>query len=1232
MSSAKRCIERAGVLSQHLLSMAGFMGALGLAAASTSALAVTTVTRTTIFDYEPSSGILTREVVEPFDSELCLVTAYTIDPYGHRTESTTRNCAGQAGQTPGTPAEAAAPAANSLAAFTSRTTKEAYTADQLFVLTLTNALGHVETKDYDTRLGVVKTLTGPNQLATNWVYDAFGRKTAEKRADGTGTRWEYKYCTGFFGGNEACPTIAGAVAVYTITTTPLKAPFDINAAQSAAPNGPYVKVYFDAQDREVRSETQGPDLSGSSQLIYRDTEYDNKGRVAKKSQPYFAGASTIYWQSYTHDELNRVLTTTETTGAGTATRSVTYNGLETLSLDPLNHQTIERRDASGAVVTVTDHYGSVLQRSFDPYGNLVSTVDAKGNVTSMTYDTRGRRKKLYDPDLGVWSYAYNAVGELVQQVDAKSQTTSTTYDKLGRVQTRTEPDGSSQWYYDTTYFDGSACNKGVGKLCEVRSANGYSAKTLYDNVGRATSTSTTVGSVYTSTILYDANTGKPTTLTYPSGLQVRNDYTTGLGYLRSVTDLRTNVVLWTANSVDAAGRLLQYTYGNGVVTTNDYFPEGHLNSTRAAATGGALHQLLSHTYDLAGNLKTRFDLYSTVTANYDYDNLNRLTKETRAGGGVSPAQEISWAYDAIGNMTQRSESGTTNVYNYPSSGAGSALPHAVASISGFVNGYAVPIYKYDANGNLTSGGQRSVSWNSFDKVQSITRGSARLDYLYDAAHERVQELYYVNGSVQRRTVYLNPGAGAGLYYEEETGAAGTKIKHYISGGAGTVAVIVCQAAPCTNAANTSTQYWHVDHLGSVSVTTNEAGAVVERLAYEPFGKRRNANGVTDTNGTLVASSTDRGYTGHEHMDEVGLINMNGRVFDPALGRFMSADPFIQNPTGLQSFNRYSYGWNSPLNGADPTGYSWASKTWQKAWHNDNIQALVTIAIAYYVGPGAAAEYAGARTYYETRSIGQGLKAAALTWITAEGNYAIGTLTQFAGGELLNIAAHAAWGCATSKAGGGTCRSGAWAGGVSSAFSVLGGDKAIESLPIEGRVLVHSIIGGTASKLGGGKFANGAITGGFAYLFNSLTHPDYKDSSLVNGIRQAIIRGDVEELRLLLGNAAELSSTDLAIAQRALTAMESLGPEGAKLLASRYGVNFANTVNHAFGQAKHNLGPLVQEFGSPAQAFVQVQTAVDAAFATTGNIPAAVQVGRFTVQVRGAIMDGVAHIRTLFIPK
>jgi len=116
---------------------------------------------------------------------------------------------------------------------------------------------------------------------------------------------------------------------------------------------------------------------------------------------------------------------------------------------------------------------------------------------------------------------------------------------------------------------------------------------------------------------------------------------------------------------------------------------------------------------------------------------------------------------------------------------------------------------------------------------------------------------------------------------------------------------IVKTTTAANATTTSTRYLHYDHLGSVTAITNESGAVLERLAYEPFGKRRFANGANDTNTSILPQNTDRGYTGHEMLDEIGLIHMNGRVYDPLVGRFLSADPFIQSPYNLQSYNRYS---------------------------------------------------------------------------------------------------------------------------------------------------------------------------------------------------------------------------------------------------------------------------------------------------------------------------------------
>jgi RHS repeat-associated protein len=124
-------------------------------------------------------------------------------------------------------------------------------------------------------------------------------------------------------------------------------------------------------------------------------------------------------------------------------------------------------------------------------------------------------------------------------------------------------------------------------------------------------------------------------------------------------------------------------------------------------------------------------------------------------------------------------------------------------------------------------------------------------------------------------------------------------------------------------------YIHKDYLGSYDVITDEQGNVLERLSFDPWGRRRNP---TDWTYNSVPSSRlfDRGYTGHEYLDIFGLINMNGRVYDPWLGRFPSPDPFVQAPGNNQSYNRYSYCLNNPLKYTDPSGYTNHPNWWDPA--------------------------------------------------------------------------------------------------------------------------------------------------------------------------------------------------------------------------------------------------------------------------------------------------------------
>jgi RHS repeat-associated protein len=127
----------------------------------------------------------------------------------------------------------------------------------------------------------------------------------------------------------------------------------------------------------------------------------------------------------------------------------------------------------------------------------------------------------------------------------------------------------------------------------------------------------------------------------------------------------------------------------------------------------------------------------------------------------------------------------------------------------------------------------------------------------------------------------------------------------------------------------ATKYYHFDHLGSVTAMSDEIGRVVGQgwggpsatvLGYDDWGARRNPDGSAAIPASFALQTGHREFTGHEAIPGVGLVNMNGRVYDPEIGRFLSPDPAVQFVADLQSYNRYSYVLNNPMRYTDPTGY------------------------------------------------------------------------------------------------------------------------------------------------------------------------------------------------------------------------------------------------------------------------------------------------------------------------
>ncbi|NYZ70191.1 type IV secretion protein Rhs, partial [Endozoicomonas sp. SM1973] len=295
---------------------------------------------------------------------------------------------------------------------------------------------------------------------------------------------------------------------------------------------------------------------------------------------------------------------------------------------------------------------------------------------------------------------------------------------------------------------------------------------------------------------------------------------------------------------------------------------------------------LGFTYDAIGNLKTRKDYQLSASETFDYDDLNRLEVVTTSLAGGTGPLKTEVHYDALGNIKYKSDVGS---YGYNGSCNGvTAGPHAVTNTTGNQNAK----YCYDKNGNMVSGSGKKIRYTSFDKPDLIDSGIAKTEFVYGPDRARIRRID--SKPNQSLTTYYM----GGIYEKVHDSNGQIKHKHYIAD----VAVVTQTEGESTTKEN----YLHKDHLGSVVAITDSTGNVIERASYDPWGKKRLTSWRPAPDYTALASNiTTRGFTGHENLDAVGLIHMNGRVYDQNLGRFLSADPFIQNPYNSQSLNRYT---------------------------------------------------------------------------------------------------------------------------------------------------------------------------------------------------------------------------------------------------------------------------------------------------------------------------------------
>jgi RHS repeat-associated protein len=641
----------------------------------------------------------------------------------------------------------------------------------------------------------------------------------------------------------------------------------------------------------------------------------------------------------------------------------------------------EQKNGLGKVASVTDQNGKVIYYTYDAEGKLAAThvLDPSGSGIQIQYDLRGRKSLSYDPDLGWWDYTYNGYGDLLVQHDANDKRTKMAYDQLGRITSKTlDSDSNSaskaEWVYDVA--DGA----GVGKLAAMISPEDsrlslpctvpHTTQTSGNRAGRwftynpfgdtSEAFECVDGETFSTQYDYD-NFGRQQVVRYPevnsSRFAVKYNYTS-LGFLQYISDAADDKVYWQAKAMSAAGFVTDELTRNGVetVSTRNLSAGWLLGQTvTSQADGDNLIQGLKYKFDVLGNLQTRMrseprDMADSVET-FGYDVLDRLTSADVSIPSTGYYATDSFHYDDIGNLTQKG--GKTYDYDHGCTGPLHG-PHAVCSVGDTSFGY-------DYNGNMTNaslpvvGTGKAITYNVANKVTRITN---RLSISNGAPMDIVEFVYGADGNrvVQSvgtdlnndmaRTVYVGLGDTGKSVYErtrKKSTGGGTTTEHvhfiYAGGAHGGNAFalrVVTETKPAADQSSTfdtpAMKYNHFDHLGSVTAMSDEDGLVVglaqggvnaTALAYDAWGARRNADGSAADPSSLPLQVGHREYTGHETIPSMGLVNMNGRVYDPELGRFLSPDPNIQFVADLQNYNRYSYVRNNPMRYTDPTGYYWA---------------------------------------------------------------------------------------------------------------------------------------------------------------------------------------------------------------------------------------------------------------------------------------------------------------------
>ncbi|WP_228412652.1 RHS repeat-associated core domain-containing protein [Chryseobacterium sp. SC28] len=582
--------------------------------------------------------------------------------------------------------------------------------------------------------------------------------------------------------------------------------------------------------------------------------------------------------------------------------------------------TTKTTDVLGNVITSTDK-GGTISFSYNATGQQISAQYGT-NIVTTAYDDWGRKTEFTDPSNGIYKYEYDGFGRIVIETSPKG-TKEYEYNNFGQLYKQKElsTDGTST-SKSITY----AYNSQGLITSKVGTANGkaYSSSIDYDTYGRVISSSENSNGKYFTKkgVTYDDKmrvTSYEKSL-YSSGIYtkvtIENVYDSWSGELYQVKDKTQNKVLWELQSAEADGRVLTAKLG-GTSIANQYDSNNFLYTTQHKnANNNATVLQMMYSFNAIKNelnSRTRGGDFN-ISESFQYDDNNRLVNWTDPSTGTFTQNAVRNSYDDKGRILNNDQVGEIKFNN----------TNKIYQATGMV---------------LNTAGQQNFNQNLLQKITynenndpifiDGLKGDVRFEY---GLSEMRQEVHYGGNS----SLPLGEGWGGDFtkYYSEDGGyeivrnnQTGQE-KHILYIGGAPYESNIVYLKDYTESSG-SYKFLHKDYLGSILAISDETGNAVEQRHYDAWGNFTHLKigsqtmivGVQQVTDYLANNNLllDRGYTSHEHFSEVGLIHMNGRLYDPILRRFLNADENIQDPYNTQNYNKYGYVMNNPLMYNDPNG-------------------------------------------------------------------------------------------------------------------------------------------------------------------------------------------------------------------------------------------------------------------------------------------------------------------------